>query len=160
MSKTLRIEELFDMLYNSDAIKAFKSWKEDYTFNTPTKEGVMSEDLQKEMLKVLQEAYPGVKIEVWDEKNSVRFKIRREFNYDLFQDVRVLSSVKMNLRRIRKIINEANKKFKRCKVFYLDYANAQELDSFNIVFNPAWRRYESYEILFRSDTQLRRKRGV
>lgn len=140
------------------------SWKDDYPFNTPVHGGVMPVDLQQELIDTLRSLFPEeLKIEVWNEGNSVRFKIRKEFNKSFWGgavDYPYLNSVRGVLSNIRGGINNRNKKFKRCKVFYLDYENEPEMNSFNVVFNPAWRRYESYEILFRSNTQLRRKRGV
>lgn len=140
------------------------SWKDDYSFNTPVRGGVMPVDLQQELIDTLRSLFPEeLKIEVWNEGNSVRFKIRKEFNKSFWGgavDYPYLNSVRGVLSNIRRGINNRNKKFKRCKVFYLDYENEPEMNSFNVVFNPAWRRYESYEILFRSNTQLRRKRGV
>lgn len=131
------------------------SWKDNYPFNTPVQGGVMPVELQQELIDTIRSLFPekNLKIEVWSEGNSVRFKFRKEFNKSFW-----LTNVREVLSNIREGINNQNKKFKRCKVFYLDYEKEPDMNSFNVVYNPKWRKYENYEILFRSRTQLRRSR--
>lgn len=153
----VNFEDLFEPTESS-----IPSWKDNYPFNTPVQGGVMPVTLQQELIDTIRSLFPeSLKVEVWSEGNSVRFKVREEFNESFFRgavDYPYLNSVKGVLSSIREGINNRNKKFKRCKVFYLDYENEPETNSFNVVYSPRWRKYENYEIFFRSKTQLRRSR--
>lgn len=100
-------------------------------------------------------------VEVIQEKNTLKFKVRAAFNpyiKELHGDVEGYKNILQHIRE--KINSSLNKRFKTCKVFYLDYESEPEMDSINVVFNPKWKRYENYEILFRSKRQLARARGL
>lgn len=121
----------------------------------------MPVELQEQMIKLLKVFFPckdELNIEVFTENESVRFRILSGYNPGLFRSLSDLNKIEAYLSTLRCYLNDYNPKFKRCKLFYLRYDCEKEMDSFNIVFNANWKKYENYEILFRSKTQLRRAR--
>lgn len=60
------------------------------------------------------------------------------------------------LYRLRTILNMEG--FKQCKVQCSIHEKDPEKNNIRIVYNPAWRRYENYEIFFRNKTQSHRKK--
>jgi len=119
----------------------------------------MPEELQVKMINTLRWFFSsGVRIEVFTENESVRFRVLSGYNPKLIAIFSDVSNIEKDLSELRKRINDEDSKFKKCKLFFLKYDCEPEMNSFNIVFNANWRKYENYEILFRSKTQLRRAR--
>lgn len=119
----------------------------------------MPEELQVKMIDTLKWFFgSGVRVEVFTENESVRFRVLSGYNPKLITTSIVISDIEKDLSELRKRINDEDSKFKKCKLFFLKYDCEPEMNSFNVVFNANWRKYENYEILFRSKTQLRRAR--
>lgn len=130
--------------------------KKGILFDTPVESESMPKALQKKVIKILNKF--DFKVEVFQEdKGSVKFKVRQLENERL--ELYPMSKVPDLLRKIREALDNGG--FRRSKLFYLDYTDAgyPEVNSINVVYNPRWRKYENFEILFRSKTQLRRSRG-
>lgn len=120
----------------------------------------MPEELQVKMINALKQ-YLGhsANIEIFTENESVRFRVLSGYNPELSTVLTVnSSSMEDYLSVLREYINGIDSKFRKCKLFFLKYDCEPEMNSLNIVFNANWRKYENYEILFRSKTQLRRAR--
>lgn len=152
--------------------------REDNTvFNTPVKgkemhrsifkydewefkgEPVLPEEKQLWLIEAIQNSFfltapKEVRIEVLCDGEGIKFKVRKVFNKKV--ETGNLVSILDNLKKLRKNINNLGKEFKTCKVFFLGYESDERYSSYNVVFNPHWRRYENYEMLFRNKTQLRR----
>lgn len=147
-----------------------------YQFQRFTKEGVtwhedvppvLSVEEQQTILNALTRAcrtcYGGtaakepfieVRGEEGREGQSIRFQIRKAWNpFIRSNDIRSYYTL---CSQVRKELN-VTKKFRTCKVFMLIYEE-EEMISLNVVYNPRWRRYENFDLMYRSRTQLARAR--
>ena len=88
-------------------------------------------------------------------EESIRFKLRQVYNEPLKRaDLQTYYNL---CKQVRKELN-FTKMFRTCKVFMLIYEGEPEMTSLNVVYNPHWRRYENFELMYRSQVQLRRAR--
>ena len=148
----MSLESLAELLTSTSYVRERK----EILFDTPVESENMPKSLQKKVIKILNKF--DFKVEVFQEdRGSVKFKVRQLENERL--ELYPGSKVPDLLRKIREALDNGG--FRRSKLFYLDYTYAghPEVNSINVVYNPRWRKYESFEILFRSKTQLRRSRG-
>lgn len=88
-----------------------------------------------------------------EDYSTLTIKVRGKWN-DWLEGVH-FDYIPPILYRLRTILNQEG--FKQCKVQCSIHEKDPEKNNIRIIYNPAWRRYENYEIFFRNKTQSRRK---
>lgn len=143
----------------ASVVQGTRVWHQDSPPCLPEEEQQKIIDIIKHSWKVIHGGLydPLVEVEGEGEKGnySIRFKVRKAYNLEL-QSGDLVAHYNI-CKQVRKELNVI-KKFRTCKVFMLVYEDEPEMTSLNIVYNPHWRRYENFEIMYRSQVQLRRAR--
>lgn len=93
-------------------------------------------------------------VEFFKEGETLTVKIRKRWN-EWLEGLSLEDTLKF-LKRLREILNASG--FKQCKLQCSIHESDPEKTNIRIIYNPAWRRYENYEIFFRNKTQSHRKK--
>lgn len=92
-------------------------------------------------------------VEFFKDGTTLTVKIREKWN-EWLEGLCLEDTLKL-LKSLREILNVSG--FQKCKLQCSIHESDPEKTNIRIVYNPAWRRYENYEIFFRNKTQSRRK---
>ena len=129
----------------------------DKIYNTPI-EG------QEDLCKLFRGAFEKVlecnldkeeiEVEFFKDGETLTAKVRRK-NNEWMEEISMIDWIYL-LRNIRTYLNRW--KPLRCAKVQSSFHPNKEKTNIRIVYNPHWRRYENYEIFFRSKTQSNRRK--